>query len=123
MKKTLSHQCFFTLSPRLHNQINTWVLPTGKILTFNGTSINQWITQLGGAVAIAGDMRLIGGALPANIQWAVSGALSISAGLTFYCNIVPLAAVALQPEATLYGSVLSPFAACAVGAAVTVAKF
>ena len=83
-------------------------------ITFNGTSTDKWIIQIGGAAAIARNVYC-GGATPSYILWAVTGAPSIGAGASFCCYIISPAAVSLAAGARLRGSMYSHTGACSLG--------
>ena len=102
------------LAPGLYNQAAAWSLPAGTTLTFQGSATDTWIIQVGGAVSIGGNMVLTGGALASNIQWAVTGAITIGAGSTFYGTTISVGAVTVATGASLYGSVYS-IGACTIG--------
>jgi hypothetical protein len=54
-------------------------------LTFSGSATDVWILQIGGTLdmAAAKNVILIGGALPQNIFWQVSGVVTIGANTHF----------------------------------------
>ena len=93
--------------------LNTGALAAQSI-TFNGTSLDTWIIQIIGAATFSGDIKLIGGAIPENIRWVVSGAVSISANVNFYGTIVSLAAISSNAQSIVHGKMYSILGACSV---------
>jgi len=54
----------------------------GSDVTIAGGATDTWIFQVSGALSIAAGKKIVlaGGALPANIVWVVTGAVSVAAG-------------------------------------------
>lgn len=83
------------------------------VLTLNGGPTDVWIFQIPGTLNIATSQKVLltGGALAANIFWAVADVTTLGVSSTFEGNILEAGSViALQTSATLHGRALSKFA-------------
>jgi uncharacterized membrane protein len=78
-------------------------------LDAQGNSSAKFIFQFGAAYAPAAGstIQLLNGANPQNIYWAVTGAVGIGAGASFYGTVVSPAAITMGAGATLTGRVLA----------------
>lgn len=87
---------------------NSGVTITNDI-TLTGGPSDIWIFQVAGTLNIASGKKIIlaGGALPQNIFWQVTGAVTLVTGSTFEGNILTQTNVAMQAGATLYGRALA----------------
>lgn len=91
----------------------TWgsnVTITGDI-TFTGSATDVWIIQISGNLSIASGKKIIlsGGAVPANIFWAVAGTTTLGTTSTFEGNILGgpgTSTIAMQNGAVLHGRAL-----------------
>lgn len=72
-----------TLSAGVYEWGSAVVIPTD--LTLNGTATDVWIMKVAGTLDMAADTKIVltGGALPQNVFWQVSGAVSVGARTQF----------------------------------------
>ena len=55
------------LRPGIYRNAGLWALTSRETVNYKVTSSDTWIIQVEGAISVAGDILLIGGALPYNI--------------------------------------------------------
>jgi len=101
----------------------TWgsnVTITGDI-TLTGSASDVWVFQVTGTLTIGNNVKIIlaGGALPSNIFWQVTGAVTLSPGSDFSGNILAQTNIAMQAGATLHGRALAQTAVTLIGNTVT----
>lgn len=72
-----------TLAPGVYTWGTNVNIPTD--LTLNGSATDVWVFQVAGTLDMAANKKVIltGGALPQNVFWQVSGAVTIGAGTHF----------------------------------------
>jgi len=102
----------------------TWGTPvtiTGDI-TLNGGANDVWIFQIAGTLDLATGVtvHLTGGALPENVFWQVSGAVTLFPGSHFEGTILAKTNIAMQAGATLDGRALAQTAVTLIQSTVTV---
>ena len=104
----------------------TWNNPgsvtiTGDI-TLTGSATDVWIFQVNGTLNIASGKKitLAGGALPKNIFWQVTGAVTLVTDSTFEGNILAQTNIAMQSGATLHGRALAQSAVTLIANTVTI---
>lgn len=88
------------------------VIITGDV-TLNGGANDVWIFQIPGTLNISSGKKILlaGGAVSANVFWAVAGVTTLGTSSTFEGNILEAGSViALQTGAILHGRALSQFA-------------
>ena len=78
-------------------------------LTLTGSATDVWIFQVAGTLDVAAGttVLLAGGALPANVFWQVSGAVTIGADARLEGTLLASAAVTSGAGTTVSGRVLS----------------
>ena len=99
--------------------VYTWgsnVSITGDI-TITGSASDVWVFQVTGTLTVANNKKIIlaGGALPANIFWQVTSAVTLQPGSDFSGNILSHTNIALQAGATLHGRALAQTAVTLIG--------
>ncbi len=80
---------------------------TASALTINGGVGDGIIIQVQGTLAIHQDVLLVGGILPANVYWVVTGAVTIFPNVNVRGQILTAANIAMQNSATLSGRALA----------------
>lgn len=96
-----------TLAPGTYRW-NSNVLIASDLILAGGPN-DTWIFQVNGTLDLAAAMEIImiGGAVPANVVWQVTGATTIGPGATFRGNILAQTNVAVQTGATVFGKLLA----------------
>jgi hypothetical protein len=114
-----------TLAPGLHKWTGAVLVPSD--LTFQGSQTDSkfppelrpdssltastiaWILQIAGTLNIGASKRviLLGGALPANIVWVVSGAVTLAAGAHIEGIVLSASSITLATGASINGRLLS----------------
>ena len=96
-----------TLFPGLYKWSSSVTVPTNVILSGNENAV--WIFQIAGNLSLSSGKRivLIGGALPKNIFWQVSGKTTIGTTADFNGNILCKTAIVLRTGAKLHGRALA----------------
>jgi len=97
----------------------TWGTPvtiTGDIY-LTGSASDVWVFQIAGTLDIASGKKIVlsGGAVPANIFWQVTSAVTIQPGATFEGNILSQTNIAMQAGAVLNGRALAQTAVTLIG--------
>jgi hypothetical protein len=80
---------------------------TAGPLTINGGAGDGIIIQVQGTLDIHQDVLLVGGILPENVFWAVTGQVTIFPGVTVNGEILGATGIAMQAGATLNGRALA----------------
>jgi predicted acyltransferase (DUF342 family) len=93
-----------------------WALAAGRTITFDGIATDIWTIRIDGAVALAGNIALKGGAQASNIFWAVGAAFSLGAKSTCYGTVIATAGISIAASAKLYGRLFSTMGACDIAA-------
>lgn len=95
-------------------------IPTN--LTFNGTATDVFILKVAGTLNMAAAMNVIlsGGALPQNIFWQVSGAVTMGAGTHFEGIILGATGITFGSGASINGRLLAQTAVVLDATTVTV---
>lgn len=109
-----------TLAPGTYTWNSGVNIPTD--LTFNGTATDIWILQVAGTLnmAAAKNVILAGGALPKNIFWQVSGAVTIGANTHFEGIILGQTGITFGNLASINGRLLAQTAVVLDATTVTV---
>jgi hypothetical protein len=96
-----------TLAPGVYQWGSAITIPTN--LTLNGSATDIWIFKVAGALDMAASKNVIlsGGALPQNIFWQVSGAVTIGAGTHFEGIILGQTSITLGTLASINGRLLA----------------
>jgi hypothetical protein len=96
-----------TLSRGVYEWGSAVNIPTDLIL--NGSATDVWIFKVAGTLNMAADrnITLIGGALPQNIFWQVSGTVIIGPRTNFKGIILGQTSITLQTNATEVGRLLA----------------
>lgn len=96
-----------TLTPGVYRWNSNVVIASD--LTLVGGPNDTWIFQVNGTLGLAAAMEIImaGGAVPANVVWQVTGAVTIFPGATFRGNILAQTNVAVQTGASVFGKLLA----------------
>ncbi|KAJ6616268.1 antifreeze protein [Mycena sp. CBHHK59/15] len=96
-----------TLAPGLYKWSSAVSIDSD--VTISGTSTDTWIFQVTGTLAIAAgkNMVLVGGALPENIVWVVTGAVTASAGSHLEGVVLGKTSITLQTGATANSRLLA----------------
>jgi hypothetical protein len=96
-----------TLAPGVYQWGSAVSIPTD--LTFNGTATDVWILKVAGTLdmAAAKNVILTGGALPQNIFWQVSGAVTIGANTHFEGIILGQTSITFGNLASIKGRLLA----------------
>jgi hypothetical protein len=78
-------------------------------LTLTGSATAKWTFQIATTLttAVNSTMTLTGGAIPDNVYWAVGSSATLGTGSDFSGNIMTLAAITLNGNATLHGRALA----------------
>jgi len=78
-------------------------------LTLNGSATDVWIFKVAGTLDIASGKNIIltGGALPQNITWQVSGAVTLGTTSHFEGVILAMTNIAMQTGASINGRLLA----------------
>jgi hypothetical protein len=109
-----------TLVPGTYTWNSALNIPTD--LTLSGSATDVWIFQVAGTLDMAAAMNviLIGGALPQNIFWQVSGAVTMGAGTHFEGIILGATSITFGNLASIKGRLLSQTAVVLSATTVTV---
>ena len=109
-----------TLVPGTYTWNSALNIPTD--LTLSGSATDVWIFQVAGTLDMAAAMNviLIGGALPQNIFWQVSGAVTMGAGTHFEGIILGATSITFGNLASIKGRLLSQTAVSLSATTVTV---
>jgi hypothetical protein len=89
----------------------TWTsavnIPTD--LTLNGSATDVWVFQIAGTLDMAAAKKVIltGGALPQNVFWQVSGAVTIGANTQFKGNILGQTSITFGNSSSIDGRLLA----------------
>lgn len=96
-----------TLSPGVYEWGSAVTIPTD--LTFNGPSTGVWILKVAGTLnmAAAKNVILSGGALPKNIFWQVSGAVTIGANTHFEGIVLGMTSITMGNLSSINGRLLA----------------
>jgi len=96
-----------TLTPGVYEWGSAVTIPTD--LTFSGSATDVWILKVAGTLdmAAAKNVILSGGALPQNIFWQVSGAVTMGAGTHFEGIILGKTGITLGNLASINGRLLA----------------
>ena len=96
-----------TLAPGVYEWGSVVTIPTD--LTLNGTSTDVWIFKVAGTLnlAAAKSVILTGGALPKNVFWQVSGAVTLGSTSHMEGVILGATSIAVQTGATVNGRLLA----------------
>ncbi len=96
-----------TLTPGVYEWGSNVTIPTD--LTFNGTATDVWILKVGGTLdmAAAKNVILTGGALPQNIFWQVSGAVTMGANTHFEGIILGQTSITFGNLSSINGRLLA----------------
>jgi hypothetical protein len=96
-----------TLTPGVYEWGSAVIIPTD--LTFNGSSTDVWIMKVAGTLnmAAAKNVILSGGALPKNIFWQVSGAVTIGANTHFEGIILGQTSITFGNLSSINGRLLA----------------
>jgi Ice-binding-like/Putative peptidoglycan binding domain len=96
-----------TLTAGVYQWGSAVTIPTN--LTLSGSATDVWIFKVAGTLNIAANKSIIltGGALPQNIFWQVSGAVTLGAGSQFKGVILAKTNIAMITGATLVGRALA----------------
>ncbi|MEO6666584.1 MAG: ice-binding family protein [Nitrospiria bacterium] len=96
-----------TLAPGVYEWGTAVTIPTD--LTFDGTATDVWILKVAGTLdmAAAKNVILTGGALPKNIFWQVSGAVTIGANTHFEGIILSQTLITFGDLASINGRLLA----------------
>ena len=96
-----------TLSRGVYEWGSAVNIPTDLIL--NGSATDVWIFKVAGTLTMAADrnITLMGGALPQNIFWQVSGTVNIGARTNFNGIILGQTSITLQTNASEVGRLLA----------------
>lgn len=109
-----------TLTAGVYEWGSAVTIPTD--LTFSGSTADVWILKVAGTLdmAAAKNVILSGGALPQNIFWQVSGAVTIGAGTHFEGVILGQTGITFGNLASINGRLLSQTAVVLDATTVTV---
>jgi hypothetical protein len=96
-----------TLTPGVYEWGSAVIIPTN--LTLNGTATDVWIFKVAGTLTMAADMNVVltGGAIPQNVFWQVSGAVSIGARTQFKGIVLGQTAITFGNAASINGRLLA----------------
>jgi len=96
-----------TLAPGVYEWGSAVTIPTD--LTFNGTATDVWILKVAGTLdmAAAKNVVLAGGALPQNIFWQVSGAVTTGANTHFAGIILGQTSITFGNLSSINGRLLA----------------
>lgn len=96
-----------TLAPGVYTWGSAVTIPTD--LTLNGSASDVWVFQVTGTLdmAVAKKVILSGGALPQNVFWQVSGAVTIGADTQFKGIILGKTSITLGKNSTIDGRLLA----------------
>jgi Ice-binding-like/Bacterial Ig-like domain len=96
-----------TLTRGVYQWGSALTIPTDLILS--GSATDVWIFKVAGTLDMAADRNivLIGGALPQNIFWQASGAVTVGARTNFKGIILGQTSITLQTNATEVGRLLA----------------
>ena len=96
-----------TLAPAVYEWGSNVTIPTD--LTLNGTATDVWIFNVAGTLdmAAAKNVILSGGALPQNIFWRVSGAVTIGANTHFEGIILSKTSITFNNLSSINGRLLA----------------
>jgi hypothetical protein len=109
-----------TLTAGVYEWGSAVTIPTD--LTFSGSATDVWILKVAGTLdmAAAKNVILSGGALPQNIFWQVSGAVTMGAGTHFEGIILGQTGITFGSLASINGRLLSQTAVVLDATTVTV---
>jgi hypothetical protein len=105
---TLTSQTFNSVGPvTVYEWGSAVTIPTN--LTFNGSSTDVFILKVAGTLdmAAAQNVILAGGALPQNIFWQISGAVTIGAGTHFEGVVLGQTSITLGNLSSINGRLLA----------------
>ncbi len=96
-----------TLAPGVYEWGSNVTIPTD--LTLNGTATDVWIFKVAGTLGMAAAKNVIlsGGALPQNIFWQVSGAVTIGANTHFEGIILGMTSITFGNLSSINGRLLA----------------
>ncbi|MFA6238017.1 MAG: ice-binding family protein [Bacteriovorax sp.] len=97
----------FTLPPGLYKWTTAVTIPSN--LNLAGNPADVWIFQVNGNLSLSSGItiNLLGGALPENIFWQVSGAVTLNSNSHFEGIILGRTGVTLQSQAAMNGRILA----------------
>ncbi len=109
-----------TLAPGVYEWGTSVIVPTD--LTLNGSATDVWIFKVAGTFNMAADMSVVltGGALPENIFWQVSEAVTVGARTHFEGVILGQTSVTFGDLSSLDGRILAQTAVTLGATTVTV---
>ncbi len=109
-----------TLTPGVYEWGSAVIIPTD--ITLNGSSTDVWIFKVAGTLTMAADMSVVltGGALPQNIFWQVSEAVTIGARSHFEGVILGQTTITFGDSASIDGRMLAQTAVTLGATTVTV---
>ena len=98
-----------TIVPGVYTCAVAVSIPTGTILTLNGTATDVWVFQITGTLdqAAATQVSLTGGALPQNVFWQVSGGVTILANAHFEGIVLGQTAITMGNLSSIKGRLLA----------------
>jgi hypothetical protein len=93
-----------SLTPGLYQWTTGVTIPTG--LTLNGGPSDVYIMQVNGTLGLSTStaITLVGGLLPQNIFWQVTGAVTLGVSSTFQGIVLGATSIAVQTTATVHGA-------------------
>ncbi|KAF8151633.1 antifreeze protein [Crassisporium funariophilum] len=94
-----------TITTGLYKFTTSVTIPTS--VTISGSATDRWIFQIAGTLIQSGSTQVIlsGGALPQNIVWVVSGAVTIGGSAVFNGVVLGGTSVTLETGSTLNGRI------------------
>ena len=97
----------YTLAPGVYEWGTAVNIPSD--ITLNGTATDVWIFKIAGTfdMAAAKNVYLIDGAVPENVFWQVSGAITIGANTHFEGIVLGMTAITLGNGASIDGRLLA----------------
>jgi hypothetical protein len=109
-----------TLAPGVYTWASAVTIPTD--LTLNGSATDVWVFQVTGTLDMAAAKKVIltGGALPQNVFWQASGAVTIGANTQFKGIILGKTSITLGTNSSIDGRLLAQSAVTLDATRVTV---
>ncbi|KAF8164849.1 antifreeze protein [Crassisporium funariophilum] len=108
-----------TITTGLYKFTGSVTIPTS--VTISGSATDRWIFQITGTLIQTGSTQVIlsGGALPQNIVWVVSGAVTVGGSAVFNGVVLGGTSVTLETGSTLNGRICAGTAVALQSATVT----